>query len=220
MINDADRRIIFWGATGQAKVLRECIESQGWSVVAIFDNNREINSPFSDVPIYYGRSEFEWWQEDNRTSQISFIVAIGGDRGKDRLEIQKYLAGHKLLPIVAQHSTAFVAIGVTIGLGSQILANTTICVDTVIGESCIINTGAVVDHECKIGNGVHICPGVKMAGCVEVGDYATIGTGAVILPRIKIGAGAIIGAGAVVTRDVLTRTVVVGNPAQILRSLD
>jgi sugar O-acyltransferase (sialic acid O-acetyltransferase NeuD family) len=220
MINDADRRIIFWGATGQAKVLRECMESQGWSVVAIFDNNREINSPFSDVPIYHGRSEFERWQEDNRTNQISFIVAIGGDRGKDRLEIQKYLAGHKLLPIVAQHSTAFVATGVMIGLGSQILANTTICVDTVIGDGCIINTGAVIDHECKIGNGVHICPGVKMAGCVEVGDYVTIGTGAVILPRIKIGAGAIIGAGAVVTRDVLTRTVVVGNPAQILRRLD
>jgi sugar O-acyltransferase (sialic acid O-acetyltransferase NeuD family) len=220
MTNDLNRQIIFWGATGQAKVLRECLESQAWEVVAIFDNNQEVNSPFSDIPIYYGQSGFELWKGNNLINKISFIVAIGGDRGNDRLEIQKYLASHKLLPIVAQHSTAFVAMGVTIGLGSQILANATICVDTVIGESCIINTGAVVDHECKIGNGVHICPGVKMAGCVEVDDYVTIGTGAVILPRIKIGTGAIIGAGAVVIRDVLPRTVVVGNPAQIIRSLD
>jgi sugar O-acyltransferase (sialic acid O-acetyltransferase NeuD family) len=220
MITDADRPIIFWGATGQAKVLRECMESQGWRVVAIFDHNRDISSPFCDVPIYYGKSGFEWWQKNYLSDQISFIVAIGGDRGNDRLEIQKYLASHKLLPVVAQHSTAFVATGVTIGLGSQILAHATVCVDTIIGESCIINTGASVDHECRIGNGVHICPGVKMAGCVEVDDYVTIGTGAVILPRIKIGAGAIIGAGAVVIRDVLSRTVVVGNPAQILRSLD
>jgi sugar O-acyltransferase (sialic acid O-acetyltransferase NeuD family) len=220
MSTDIDRQIIFWGATGQAKVLRECMEPQGWRIVAIFDNNQEISSPFSDVPIYYGRSGFELWQENNQTNQTSFIVAIGGDRGNDRLEIQKYLAAHKLLPVVAQHSTAFVARGVTIGLGSQILAHAAVCVDTIIGESCIINTGASVDHECKIGNGVHICPGVKMAGCVEVEDCVTIGTGAVILPRIKIGAGAIIGAGAVVIRDVLPRTVVVGNPAQILRSLD
>jgi sugar O-acyltransferase (sialic acid O-acetyltransferase NeuD family) len=220
MITDANRQIIFWGATGQAKVLRECMESQGWRVVAIFDKNREINSPFSDVPIYYGRSGFEWWQQNNQTNQISFIVAIGGDRGKDRLEIQKYLTSHKLLPVVAKHSTAFVATGVTIGLGSQILAHATVCVDTTIGEGCIINTGASVDHECKIGNGVHICPGVKMAGCIEVADYVTIGTGAIILPHIKIGTSAIVGAGAVVIRDVLAQTIVAGNPAKILRNLD
>jgi sugar O-acyltransferase (sialic acid O-acetyltransferase NeuD family) len=217
---DINRQIVFWGATGQSKVLRECLESQGWRVVAIFDNNQELNSPFSDVPIYYGKSGFEWWQENNSINQISFVVAIGGDRGKDRLDIQKYLIDRKLLPIIAQHSTAFVATEVKIGLGSQILAHATVCVDTTIGESCIINTAASIDHECKIGNGVHICPGVKMAGCVEVGDYVTIGTGAIISPRIKVGAGAIVGAGAVVVKDVLPRTVVIGNPAKILRSLE
>ena len=105
-------------------------------------------------------------------------------------------------------------------MGSQILAHATVCVDTIIGESCIINTGASVDHECKIGNGVHICPGVKMAGCIVIEDYATIGTGAVILPQIKIGTGATVGAGAVVIRDVEPNTIVVGNPAKVIRSLN
>jgi sugar O-acyltransferase (sialic acid O-acetyltransferase NeuD family) len=217
---DTNRQIILWGATGQSKVLRECLESQGNKIVAIFDNNSDILSPFPDIPLFHGRSGLEKWLQINNQKEISFIVAIGGDRGKDRLEIQKYLASHKLLPIVAQHSTAFVATGVTIGLGSQILAHATVCVETVIGEGCIINTAASIDHECKIGNGIHICPGVTMAGSVEVEDYATIGTGAIILPRIKIGKGAIIGAGAVVLRDVLPHTVVVGNPARVLRHLD
>jgi sugar O-acyltransferase (sialic acid O-acetyltransferase NeuD family) len=220
MTNNLKRKIVFWGATGQAKVLRECLESQDWEVLAIFDNNKEVNSPFSDIPIYYGRSGFESWQSNNLTNKISFIVAIGGDLGKDRLEIQKYLTDRELLPIVAQHSTAFVANGVTIGLGSQILAHATVCVDTIIGDCCIINTAASVDHDCQIGNGVHICPGVKIAGCVEVEDYATLGTGAIVLPRIKIGSGAIIGAGAVVIKDVTPRTIVVGNPAITIRSLD
>jgi sugar O-acyltransferase (sialic acid O-acetyltransferase NeuD family) len=220
MVTDGDRQIILWGAAGQAKVLRECLESQGHKIVAIFDNNLDTIPPFADIPLYYGQTGFLQWLKFNNQEKISFVVAIGGDRGKDRLEIQKYLASHALSPIVAQHSTAFVARGVTIGLGSQVLAHATVCVETVIGESCIINTAASIDHECKIGNGVHICPGVKMAGSVEVADCATIGTGAVILPRVKIGEGAIIGAGSVVVKDVLPYKVVVGNPARILRSLN
>jgi sugar O-acyltransferase (sialic acid O-acetyltransferase NeuD family) len=217
---DSNRPIILWGATGQSKVLRECLESQDYKIAAIFDNNSDIISPFQDVPLYYGRTGLERWLQINIQKKVGFLVAIGGDRGKDRLEIQKYLTKQQLVPVIAQHSTAFVARGVTIGLGSQILAHATVCVDTVIGEGCIINTGAIVDHECKIGDGVHICPGVNMAGCIEVEHYATIGTGAVILPRIKIGMGAIIGAGAVVIKDVLPNQVVVGNPAKVIRHLD
>jgi acetyltransferase-like isoleucine patch superfamily enzyme len=43
-----------------------------------------------------------------------------------------------------------------------------------------------------------------------------IGAGAIVLPRIKIGTNVVVGAGAVVTRDVPPRAVVVGNPAKII----
>jgi acetyltransferase-like isoleucine patch superfamily enzyme len=46
---------------------------------------------------------------------------------------------------------------------------------------------------------------------------AAIGTGAVILPGITVGTEAVVGAGAVVTRDVADRTIVAGNPARVLR---
>jgi len=49
---------------------------------------------------------------------------------------------------------------------------------------------------------------------------ATIGSGAIILGGVTIGAGAIVGAGAVVTRSVAPRTIVAGNPARLLRTLD
>ncbi len=63
----------------------------------------------------------------------------------------------------------------------------TICPRVKAGLSVIINTSASVDHECILGNGVHIGPGAKLAGCVEIGDYSFIGTNATILPNIKIG---------------------------------
>jgi len=48
---------------------------------------------------------------------------------------------------------------------------------------------------------------------------ATIGTGVTVLANVTIGEDAIVGAGAVVTRDVPPRTIVAGNPARVLRSV-
>ena len=213
-------RAILWGAGGHAKVLRECLHYAAIEVVALFDNNPNVPSPFADVPVYYGKPGFEAWlaeSEENRAT--GFLVAIGGDRGRDRLEIQDYLASRGLTPLVARHPTAFVAADAQVGAGSHVLAHTSICSDTVVGRGCLINTGAIADHECRIGNGVHLCPGAHLAGCIEVGDCALIGTGAVVLPRKRIGERAIVGAGAVVTKDVAPYTVVVGNPARVLRTL-
>ena len=59
---------------------------------------------------------------------------------------------------------------------------------------------------------------VAITGKVEIGDYATIGTNATILPFVKIGQGAVIGAGAVVTKDVEPYAVVTGVPGKTIRS--
>lgn len=217
------KNMIFWGASGQAKVLRECMKNSGLNLVAIFDNDCNTISPFTDVPLYYGKKGFENWiyciskkKDYISNGDIGFLVAIGGDN-KGRIDIQEYLESHGLVPLIARHPTTFIADDVKIGKGSQILAQSSICVESIINRGCIINTGVTIDHECYIGNGVHICPGVHLAGLVKVEDYVTIYTGAIILPRVTIGKGAIIGAGSVVRKDVKPYTIVVGNPARFLR---
>jgi len=214
------REMIFWGATGQAKVLRECMKDSKLELVALFDNNESLTSPFADVTLYFGKKGFEdWMPKRGSNDPVGFLVAIGGDKGKDRIEIQEYLESYGLVALLAKHPTAFIADNVKIGAGSQLLVNCSVCVETVIGCGCIINTGAIVDHECHIGAGVHVCPGAHLAGCVDVGSYSTIGTGAVILPRIRIGQGVIVGAGAVVIENVPSYTIVVGNPARAIRKI-
>jgi maltose O-acetyltransferase len=54
---------------------------------------------------------------------------------------------------------------------------------------------------------------------ITIGANVWLGGGAIILPGVTIGEDAVVGAGAVVTRDVPPRTVVVGNPARAIRSL-
>jgi sugar O-acyltransferase (sialic acid O-acetyltransferase NeuD family) len=211
------KSIIFWGACGHAKVLREFIGGSGYELVALFDNQAGVSPPFADVPLYCGQQGFKDWRSKHTKQPVACLVAIGGAKGQDRLEIQNFLAAQSLIPIVAVHPTAFVAASVTVGKGSQILAQTAVAAEVQMGEVCIINTSASVDHECVLGDGVHVAPGAVLAGCIRVGDFSLIGTGAVVLPRITIGKNVIIGAGAVVTKDVPDNKVVFGNPARIMR---
>ena len=62
--------------------------------------------------------------------------------------------------------------------------------------------------------------GLEYARPIRIGHDVWIGGGAIILPGVTIGDHSVIGAGSVVVRDVPAATVVVGNPARILRALD
>lgn len=206
-------KVVFWGATGQAKVLYECLSRDAFQLVSLFDNNATVSSPIADVPLYYGKEEFEKWLSMQEKKKMYFLVAIGGDKGEARISVQYYLESKGLIPLTAIHPTAFVASNAELGRGTQVLANASVCVEARLGEGCIVNTNAVVDHECQLGKGVHICPGATLAGCVTVEDFVMIGTGATILPRLTIGKGSIVGAGAVVIKSVPSNSIVVGNPA-------
>lgn len=211
------KKIIVWGGTGHCRVLAELLETQGETVSAIVDN-RKIESPLPSIPILHGVSGLEKWLKSIEIGvDIYFAIAIGGDKGKDRLEILSLLRSMNAIPMTLKHHAAYCANNVTIGEGSQILAHATVCTNARIGAATIINTASIVDHDARIGDGVHIAPGACLAGETIVNDYAFVGAGAIILPRLTIGENSIVGAGAVVTRDVRPETIVVGNPAHLLR---
>jgi sugar O-acyltransferase (sialic acid O-acetyltransferase NeuD family) len=184
--------------------------------VLLFDQNKDLPSPCETIPIEHSSEALDAWIQSNQGA--SFVLAMGGTRGRERCELGRVLESKGLVafePLI--HPRAWVAETATLGMGTQILAMAAISEFASIGRHCIVNTGPVVDHECLLGDGVHIMPGATLAGCVIVEDYATIGSGAVILPRIRIGCGAMIGAGSVVTRDVGAGETVVGVPARLLQ---
>jgi sugar O-acyltransferase (sialic acid O-acetyltransferase NeuD family) len=215
-----NRKIVLWGATGQAKVLWELFEHTQDQVIALFENNQDVLQLSSQkkAPIYYGKNGFLQWKSivDPEKNQVYGLAAIGGSRGQDRVELQKFMQVHNVLPITARHPTAFVASDVQVGESCQILAHATICAEAFLGDACIINSSAIIEHECIIKTGVHIGPGAKLAGLVEIGEYSFVGTGAIILPRIRIGRNVVVGAGAVVTKNIEDNLTVVGNPARPL----
>jgi acetyltransferase-like isoleucine patch superfamily enzyme len=86
-----------------------------------------------------------------------------------------------------------------------------------LGPGCIVNTGATIDHDCRLGDFAHVAPGCNLAGSVTVGDGAFLGVGSAVIPGVTIGQWATVGAGAVLIRDVEPQHTVVGVPAQRVR---
>ena len=206
--------VILWGGTGQAKVVRPILESQGHRVVAVFDDTEGLRPPFVDVPLFHG-SEFDSWRA-RTAGELGFSVTIGNPHGRARLAIAERLVSHGLQAVRAVHPTAWIADSARIGEGAQILAGAIVAVEATLGRHCIVNTRASVDHECVLEDASEIGPGATLAGLVHVGTAAWVAAGATVLPRLRIGADAIVGAGAVVTRDVPPGSIVVGVPARIM----
>jgi sugar O-acyltransferase (sialic acid O-acetyltransferase NeuD family) len=212
-------RIILWGGTGQAKVVRPIVEYYGAKVVAVFDDTPNLPPPFPDVPLYMGWKGFQQWigsQPERR--DIGFSVTIGNPHGRTRLRLHESLIGEDLRPVTVTHPNAIIAANAVIGAGCQFMAGAIVNPEARLGPQCIINTKATVDHECVLEGGVELAPGATLCGLVHLGINAWVCAGATVLPRIKIGADAVIGAGAVVNRDIPAATTVVGVPARPIRT--
>jgi sugar O-acyltransferase (sialic acid O-acetyltransferase NeuD family) len=210
------QRVVFWGGTGQSRVLEEAISYGEYELVSIVDK-QEITNTHDNIVLLKGYQGFlNWLDKQPRISEIRCAVAIGGHRGRERLALLRKMQSCGLSALTIVHPTAFVSKNALIGEGSQILANSAVCVNVRLGAGCIINTGSSVDHDCVLGEGVHIGPGAHLAGEILVGDGSFIGTGATVLPGVKIGHDVIIGAGAVVLGDVVDGSKMVGNPAKLI----
>ena len=155
IINQFPEEIIFFGGTGQAKVVRPIIEYYGSKVVAVFDDTPKLQKPFQDIPLYLG-NEFKEWIQTQRKLKLGFCVTIGNPHGRLRIKLHHELEEEGLTPITLAHPTAFISQNAKIGVGSQIMAGSIIGPEVELGQDCIINTNANVDHESFLESGVEI----------------------------------------------------------------
>ncbi len=116
------------------------------------------------------------------------------------------------------HPTARISKRAVLGKGCLVSPYTLVSTNSVLGDHVFLNRGVLIGHHTRIGSYATVQPGANIAGACNISNQVFIGMGAVVLDRIQIGEGAIIGAGSVVTRDVPPHAMVLGVPAQVVKS--
>ncbi len=187
-------QILIYGAGGHAKAVMEMTRSLGaFRIVGIVDDNAELTgSSVLGFPILGSREILP------RLYGQGIRMAANGVGG----------IMHGFAFPVLIHPRATIEASAEVFDGVQVFANAYVGSSVLLHEKCMINTGAIVSHDCEIGAYSHIAPGALLAGHAYVGERALVGMGVTTAIGINIGAGARIGNGAVLLADVPERAIV------------
>lgn len=203
------------GAGGHAKVVVDTILRHGvYTPRGYYDDDaaRHGEQFYHDLPICGGMDALLADLAAGRLNAA--FVAIGYNPTRVRLGQQILDAGHTLATVIDPH--AMVSTSVRIAPGTLVVAGAIINADAQIGAHGIINTGASVDHDCVIEDGVHIAPHATLCGGVKIGRCALIGAGATLIPGVCFPAESTLGGGSTVIRPLEQPGIYAGSPAQRL----
>lgn len=204
-------KLVIWGAGGHAKVVADSARLMGHAVLGFID---EL-SPERAGESFYGSIVLTGEEARQLISGDSAVeIALGVGDNESRRKIQNELSALNVLCSTIIHPHSWVSPSSQIGNGVVVMAGAIVQADSKIGDGSVINTASSVDHDSIIGAAVHICPGVRLAGGVRVGDCSFIGAGSVVREKTNIGSGVLIGAGSVVVKDLPDGAIVKGNPAR------
>lgn len=202
-----NKKVIVIGGSGHGKVIADIIQKSGDTVIGFLDDKIQLPNYFAGIPILGAIEKFENYKE------YPFVIAIGNTAIRQRLaERLKNVKWY-----TAIHPSAVISdLDVSIDVGTVIMANAVVNAGATIGRHCIINSGAIVEHDNKIEDFVHISVGAKLAGMVQVGKNTWIGAGATVSNNIRICNDCTIGAGAVVINNIKEEGTYVGVPVRKL----
>jgi sugar O-acyltransferase (sialic acid O-acetyltransferase NeuD family) len=213
------KRFAIFGASGFGRevlpVARQQLqhtETQPWDLVFV-DDNPSVPQINGHMVMTYA----EWLLMPSTSRHI--CLAIGNSTVRERLVTRCTDDGVIFFDVTA--ANVVVMDDVQIGPGAVLSPFVTLTSNVRIGQQFHANIYSYVAHDCVIGDFVTFAPGVYCNGNVVVEDHAYIGTGAILRQGkpgnpLTIGRGAVVGMGAVVTKNVAPGTTVVGNPARVM----
>ena len=193
---------IIIGAGGHGAVIADILRKRGYSILGFLDDGVAAGAEILGYKVLGEISLCKNYPE------ATFIIGIGDN------SIRKKVA--QAYPVKygsAIHPSAIIGSGSKIGRGSVVMAGSVINSGTVVGEHCIINTRSSLDHDNRVGDFVHVSPGVTTGGDVVIGENCHVGIGSVIKNGITICGDVTIGAGAVVVKDIVDNDTYIGVPA-------
>lgn len=210
-----DIRTLILGAGGHGQVVADILmraheAGSKCKLIGFLDDNPSLTGTVVlGLPVLGAVAQLNEFEHE------AIIVAIGDNRTRARIFDAVQTQGEKIVNAI--HPAAVLAPNVRLGEGVMICAGVVVNTGTTIDDNVILNTGCTVDHHNHIGRHAHVAPGAHLGGDVHIGEGALVGIGAIVIPGRSIANWAVIGAGAVVTKDVSPYATAAGAPARVIK---
>lgn len=203
--------LIIFGAGGHASKIVDVVEEKDMFIKGFVSTEPKGFM----VHGYEVLCTLEEYLADTQLHGFSVHIAIGLNYIR-RTILESIAPLNPSCPAIYAHSSS-VSKKCQIADGTAVLHQAVVHRGSVIGKCCIIDSAAIIEHDCQLGDFINISPGAVLCGKVTIGHQVIVGANAVIREKITIGNYALIGAGAVVVEDIPPFSVAVGNPARVIR---
>ncbi|SKB40329.1 sugar O-acyltransferase, sialic acid O-acetyltransferase NeuD family [Acetoanaerobium noterae] len=208
------KNIVIIGAGGFGREVAWLIEdinkeNKEWNIVGFVDDNQDIQG--TEVNGYKVVGNINWLKEQ----ELYVVNAIGDPITKKKI-IEKLDSSKNQYPVLIHPNVVF-SDSVNFGEGSIICAGNIITVNIEIGKHVIVNLDCTIGHDAIIGDYSTVLPSVNISGFVETEECVSIGTGSAVIQGVNIGRNTVVGAGAVVVKDLPANCTAVGSPAKPIK---
>lgn len=186
-----------------------------WDIIGFIDENvANHGQQRCGLPILGG---FEWFDQQD-VSTIRVICGRGAPKTRMDLVQKAQAKGLQFTTLI--HPLTQMSEYVEVGEGTVITAGSIVTTDVKIGRYVLLNLSLTIGHETVIEDFCTLAPHCTISGNTYIERGADLGSGVITIPGKRIGKGAVVGAGAVVTRDVPANVLAVGVPAIVKKVLE
>lgn len=209
--------IAIFGAGGFGREIQKLIfeinksSDSKHNLIGFFDDGLKKGDIVSDLSILGGINEINNWNSD-----LGIILAIGNS--VTRKKVFEKINNPKIkYPTLVHPNTSFNSDYNSLGLGTIICEGCIFTCNISVGDFVIINLQCTVGHDAVIEDFCSLMPAVNVSGNVHLGKTVFVGTGVKFVNDVKIGENTIIGAGAVVSKNLPSNCTAVGVPAKPIK---
>lgn len=209
--------LIIFGASGFGREVAWAVErinkvEPTWNLLGFMDDNESIQG-----------NEINGYRVLGKTADVGkypdayFVCAVGASRIREKIVGNMKAVNPNIKFGTVIDPSVEMSDFVTVGEGTIICAHTIVTVNIEIGSHVIINLDCTIGHDAVLQDFVTLYPSVNVSGITNIGHAVELGTGMQIIQGKTVGDYSIVGAGAVVVKDIPAKCTAVGSPARPIK---